>query len=200
MLLGLLLLAFGCPYGQNDDQPGEPVGKFQAEGVLVIQSCGAAIPSPDPIGLDFELRSESNGRAYWHRDPGQTFAGIEEDDTYTFQIGQSWTVVEPDYAQGYAGCSVTQVDVFEFEVETAEVPPVADAGIEDESGVETRVEPKVLTLRGSQITEIVPVSGSDCIPALNIQGGFYALPCRVEYLLSGTGIGVEEAPAQDANP
>lgn len=38
-------------------------------------------------------------------------------------------------------------------------------------------------------TEIEPIAGSDCSPALSVSGGaFLALPCRVEYVLSGDEI------------
>jgi hypothetical protein len=191
MLLGPLSLVAGCLFGQGQEQAGEPVGTFKAEGVMVVQSCGGAIPAPDPLDLDFELRSESNGRAYWQQPDGPMFAGIEKDGTYTFQVSQSWTVIEPDRPSGYVGCAVTQSDVFTFELETAEVETEGDAGV-DQAPSDAGVEPIALTLSGSQTTEIDPVIGSDCTPAVAGQGGpFLSIPCRIEYLLTGTGIGAE---------
>ena len=77
-LFGLPLLLLGC-WGQGEEPPGEAIGAFNAVGFLVEQSCGAAIPAPDPLDLDFELRSEFNGRAYWRLLGGSMFAGVEED-------------------------------------------------------------------------------------------------------------------------
>ncbi|MBW2685062.1 MAG: hypothetical protein JRE19_04000 [Deltaproteobacteria bacterium] len=197
-LFGLPLLVLGC-WGQGEEPPGEPIGTFNA---------------PDPLQLDFELRSESNGRAYWQRLGGGMFAGIEKDGEFTFQVSQSWMVVEPDRFRGFVGCSVTQRDIFTFVVETLDVETDSDAGIVDggvedagveDAGVEDAgvedggvdeesdagVEPVLLTLTGSQITEIIPLTGSDCTPAVAALGGpFLALPCRVEYVLSGEGIAI----------
>jgi len=194
-LLALLVLGFGC-WGQEEDPPGEPVGTFEAVGLMVEQSCGAAIPAPDPLELMFDLRSESNGRAYWRQWGGSLFAGVEKDGEYTFQVSQSWMVVEPDRFRGYVGCSVTQRDVFTFLVDVPEIDPEDEMGAQDEldmdAGVDEGVDPVLITLTGSQTTEIEPLTGSDCTPAVAALGGpFLALPCRVEYVLTGTGVAIE---------
>ncbi|MBW1755183.1 MAG: hypothetical protein JRJ80_03330 [Deltaproteobacteria bacterium] len=204
-LFALPWLVLGC-WGQTEEPPGEPVGTFKAVGFMVEQSCGAAVPAPDPLDLDFELRSESNGRAYWRKLGGAMFAGLEKDGEFTFQVSQSWMVLQPDRFRGYVGCSVTQRDVFTFVVETVEPSTeadggvadggvedggVADGGVDEESGADAGIEPTVLTLSGSQTTEIVPLTGSDCTPAVAALGGpFLSLPCRVEYVLSGEGVAI----------
>jgi len=218
-LFGLPLLLLGC-WGQGEEPPGQAIGAFNAVGFLVEQSCGAAIPAPDPLDLDFELRSEFNGRAYWRLLGGSMFAGVEQEGEYTFQVSQSWMVVEPDRFRGFVGCSVTQRDSFTFVVEPVEPAVdldagvadagIADAGTEDggiaDAGTEdggtadagtdeqpdASTEPELFTLRGSQTTTIVPLAGSDCTPAVAALGGpFLALPCRVEYVLSGDGVGIQ---------
>jgi hypothetical protein len=211
ILLSLMALTSAC-WGEDEEPPGELVGSFQTLGLMVEQSCGAAVPAPDPIDLKFDLRSESNGRAYWRLWGGAMFAGLEKNDTYTFQTSQSWMVIEPDRFRGYVGCSVTQRDVFTFEVSVPEVEPGLDAGVEDDAGVvddagveddagvdgdagaedEVWIDPTLVLITGSQTTEIVPLSGADCTPAVAVLGGpFLSLPCRVEYVLSGTGIASE---------
>lgn len=196
ILLSLTALTFGC-WGEDEEPPGELVGSFQALGLMVEQSCGAAVPAPDPLELTFDLRSESNGRAYWRLWGGAMFAGLEQNNTYTFQTSQSWMVVEPDRFRGYVGCSVTQRDVFTFEVSVPEAEPDLDAGVEDDAGVdgdagaddESLIDPTLVLITGSQTTEIVPLTGADCTPAVAALGGpFLSLPCRVEYVLSGNGI------------
>ncbi len=200
-LFGLPLLVLGC-WGQGEEPPGEAIGTFNAVGFMVEQSCGAAIPAPDPLDLDFELRSEFNGRAYWRLLGGAMFAGVEKDGEYTFQVSQSFMVIEPDRFRGFVGCSVTQRDVFTFVVETVELGTEADGGVEDggnedggtdeESEADAGPEPILLTLTGSQTTEITPLTGSDCTPAVAALGGpFLSLPCRVEYVLSGEGVAAE---------
>jgi len=193
-LLSLLVLGSAC-WGQDEEPPGELVGSFQAVGLMVEQSCGGAIPAPDPLDLQFDLRSESNGRAYWHRWGGAMFAGVEQGGEYTFQAGQSWMVIEPDRFRGYVGCSVTQRDVFTFHVDMPEATVDADAGVAEDAGVEADagadagVDPTLIAITGSQTTEIVPLTGSDCTPAVAALGGpFLSLPCRVEYVITGNGI------------
>ena len=194
ILLSLMVLTSAC-WGEDEEPPGELVGSFQALGLMVEQSCGAAVPAPDPLDLKFDLRSESNGRAYWRLWGGAMFAGLEKNDTYTFQTSQSWMVIEPDRFRGYVGCSVTQRDVFTFEVSVPEVEPGLDAGVEDDAGVDAGgddegwIDPTLVLITGSQTTEIVPLSGADCTPAVAALGGpFLSLPCRVEYVLSGNGV------------
>lgn len=187
MLLGALLLGAGC-WGQGEEPPGELVGDFDATGLMVEQSCGAAVPAEDPLDLAFELRREEGGRAYWLRVGGPMFAGLYRGDEYTFTVTQSWMVLEPDRFRGYAGCSVTQRDTFELVLE--EVEGTEDA-TEDAVGADAGVSETLFTLTGSQSTEIEPVPGSDCAPAVAaFNGPFLALPCRVEYVLTGSGVGV----------
>jgi hypothetical protein len=188
MLLGSLVLAAAC-WDQGEEPPGEPVGSFEATGLMVEQSCGAAIPAPDPLDLTFDLRAEAGGRAYWRRHGGQMFAGVHKDGEYTFTVSQSWMVVEPDRFRGYVGCSVTQRDTFTFVVDEVETSAEEE---EATLGADAGVEPALLTLSGSQTTEIAPLSGADCTPAVAALGGpFLSLPCRVEYVLTGSGISVE---------
>jgi hypothetical protein len=190
-LLVLLVLLWGC-WDQGEEPPGEPVGSFEAVGLMVEQSCGAAIPAPDPLDLRFELRSEANGRAYWRQYGGSMFAGVEKDGEYVFQTSQSWMVIEPDRFRGYVGCSVTQRDVFTFVVDPLELGTIVDAGVAEELDAGVGVDPALITLTGSQTTEIVPLTGSDCTPAVAALGGpFLSLPCRVEYVLTGTGVEIE---------
>jgi len=195
--LTLLVLISAC-WGQEEEPPGELVGSFQAVGLMVEQSCGAAVPAADSLTLSFSLRSESNGRAYWEQSGGSMFAGIENDSSYTFQTSKSWMVVEADPFRGYIGCSVTQRDVFTIDVETPEISIDEDAGVEDDGGVgdgagaDAEIDPTLVSITGSQTTEIVPLTGSDCTPAVAALGGpFLSLPCRVEYVLNGNGIAPE---------
>ena len=198
MLLAPLLLLLGCFPPGNDELPGELIGQFEVVGLMVEQSCGAAIPAPDPLDLAFELRVEENGRAFYRQLNGATLAGTASNGEYTFNVSQSWMVVEPDEFRGFAGCSVTQRDIFTFTIEEPEVDPETDAGVgetdagadeEEVDGGETAVDPTLVKLTGSQSTDIIPLTGSDCRPAVAALGGpFLALPCRVEYVLTGNGI------------
>jgi hypothetical protein len=190
MVLALLSMAVGC-WPQGGDEPeGELVGQFEVVGVMVEQSCGAGIPAEDPLELSFEVRLEDNGRAFYRLTTGATFAGTEADGRYTFQVSQTWTVLEPDPFRGFAGCSVTQRDVLSMTIEEPSAEPMMDGGVaENEDGGELVADPTLVTLTGWQSTDIIPLAGSDCRPAVAALGGsFLALPCRVEYVLTGNGI------------
>lgn len=191
MLLAPGLLAAAC-WNQGEEPPGEPVGEFEATGLMVEQSCGGAIPADDPLDLAFELRVEAGGRAFWRRQGGSTFAGIQDGDEYTFTVSQSWMVIEPDRRRNYVGCSVTQRDTFSFVVGQLDSTEEEQTEQEEESGADAGATPALLTLSGSQTTEIIPLSGADCTPAVAAAGGpFLSLPCRVEYVLTGSGIAAE---------
>jgi hypothetical protein len=190
--LALLTWTAAC-WGQGEEPPGEPVGDFEASGLMVEQSCGGVIPAPDPLELDFQLRRETGGRAYWQGSGGPTYAGVERDGEYSFTVSQSYNVIPADRFRGYAGCSVTQRDLFTFVVEEVVEEPEDKQDEETESP--TSLEPALLSLSGLQATEIEPVSGSDCTPAVAAGGGaFLALPCRVAYVLTGTGIAAVPDP------
>lgn len=182
-------VAFSCvlgclPGAGEEDLPGELVGEFEALGTMVEQSCGAAVPAPDPIDLAFEVRLEESGRAYYHLFGGATFAGTEIRGEYTFQASQSVVVLTPNQFQGFAGCSVTQRDIFTF---TLEEPEDVATDEEDMAAEDPLEDPPLTTLFGAQVTEIEPVAGSDCRPAIAAFGGtFQSLPCRIEYVLNGS--------------
>jgi hypothetical protein len=162
---------------------------FEASGLMIEQSCGSAIPAPDPLDIDFELRNENGGRAYWQTPGGPIFAGVQNDDEYSFTVSQSWMVIEPDRFRGFVGCSVTQRDTFRFIVDEVEV----DAEGTVDTGDNAAPTPALYQLSGSQVTEIVPLSGADCTPAVAALGGpFLSLPCRVEYVLTGSGVSTAE--------
>ncbi len=187
ILLSLMALTCAC-WGEDEEPPGELVGSFQALGLMVEQSCGSAVPAPDPLDLKFDLRSESNGRAYWRLWGGALFAGIENGDTYTFQTSRSWMVIEPDR---FRGVSVPEIEAgLDAGVEDAGVD--GDADTEADAGAGVEVDPTLVLITGSQTTEIFPLSGADCTPAVAALGGpFLSLPCRVEYVLNGSGIAPE---------
>jgi len=198
LLAALAASGLGCFPQGDDDLPGEVVGEFEVVGLMVEQSCGGAIAAQDPLDLAFELRLEENGRAFYRLPTGLSFAGTESDGRYTFQVSQSWMVLEPDPFRGFDGCSVTQRDVFTFQIEEpaagsggrgGEGGSASRAGGGGSAGGRTPDDPTSVVLTGSQTTDITPLSGSDCRPAVAALGGpFLSLPCRVEYVLTGNGI------------
>lgn len=183
------LVLFAACFGGNEEQPGESFGVFETSGLMVEQSCGSAIPATDPLDLDFEIRTEPGGRVYWQTPGGPIFAGVKSGDEYTFTTSRSWTVIQPDRFRGYVGCSVTQRDTFSFIVDEVEVDPEGTVDTDDDAAP----TPALYQLSGSQVTEIVPLSGADCTPAVAALGGpFLSLPCRVEYVLTGSGVSTAE--------
>ena len=76
--------------------------------------------------------------------------------------------------------------VFTFIVEEVETEK------DEASDADAGAQPALLNLSGSQTTELDPRCGADCTPAGAALGGpFLSLPCRVEYVLTGSGITVE---------
>ncbi len=186
---GVLFLAI-CPLAacflpQGDEEaPGELVAYFDAAGTIIEQSCGAGVPAQDPLDLTFEVRLEESGRAYWIESSGASFTGTGSNDEYTFQVSQSFMLIPPDSFRGYAGCSVTQRDLMTLTIEERE--DVSGAEGDDPADPEDFTR---LRVTGSQVTEVMPLQGSDCRAAtLAFGGNFLSMPCRIEYLITGQGI------------
>ena len=188
-----VVLCAGC-LPDEDNKPGNSLGMFEAVGANITHSCGTnAVPDETPLVLSFELRTEDNGLAYWQGDNTPLIAGTAIDNTFFFQSSQTAILIEPNQFQGYPGCAVTRRDVLEFDFETEEL---GDGGVEDENAAliakedETDVDggttPALTSFTGINRVEISPISGTDCSPVLIAGGGaFAALPCTVEYTLTG---------------
>jgi hypothetical protein len=161
--------------------PGELVGHFRIAGTMGADSCGPGLGANHSITFEVEMRDDE-GTGYWlYGDRKPSPGTLDGEGNFVFQRRGGWTLIEPRPDLGYGGCRVAQLETIDGHV-TRDASG-ADAGDSD-------------ALTGSNTIDVVPVQGDDCSKALAAQGGpFLALPCRVQYALSGTRIDVEETPS-----
>lgn len=176
-LLGLPL--GGCP---PVDPTGEVVGTYEVTGSLVENSCGStAFNAVDPLSFVVELRSEDHGPAVWRRPSAAIVNGSHTGDDYRFRTEVQVQLYGPDEVNQTAGCVLAQVETIRVTAKSSVSDgdlgtSTGDAGVAANSA-----------FRGTSVIELSPTAGSNCLRAVAISGGpFLALPCRVEYDLSGT--------------
>ena len=200
VIVGALCTA-GC---EPQDLPGERVGIYAIEGVLLENTCGStALPAPDPLVFDVELRDQS-GVGIWilNQPPGVT-GRLSDDGTFQFEYGSEYTAIEPGGSASTEPRNVAEFLAFESQpsaptpgcrlriqenisgraIATSRPPAGGDAGQLPTSDPGTTGA----DLSAINRIEIVPMAGSDCRPALAVQGGpFHDLPCQAQYRLTGT--------------
>jgi hypothetical protein len=199
--LGCLPLAalFAC-----NAPPGELLGVYSITGELSENSCGnSALPAPDPLQFDVEIRRISDSEALWIQagPPGNT-GSLDQEGEFEFQSQGTFGVNAPDQTASTEllemdPLSLANLDTFEaFEAgateggtcvlslsELARGRLMRDSLDADDAG-SMRPEDKP-DLLGENVIEIRTAEG-DCSPVLAAQGGpFDSLPCRAHYELSG---------------
>jgi len=182
--------------------PGEPVGSFSVTGRLDRNTCGPeALPARNPLTFLVEIR-ERDGEAFWRLADRPVVSGVvTDDDTYEFVAHANVGLIAPEPDLGVAGCSLVQLETVEVSVETVEQddeadPEVADAGAPVSDAGDPAADADAdadagamveMALTGTNSIQLTPTAGSDCTAATVSAGGpFLALPCRVDYTLTGT--------------
>ena len=179
-MLGLPL--GGCP---PVEPSGEVKGTYDVTGSLVMNSCGStAFNAVDPLNFIVELRAEDHGPAYWRRPNAAIVNGSHTGDDYRFRTESSVPIYAADEATGTPGCTVAQIESIRVTARSESM----DGGVPNDLGTSTGDAGVANSaFRGTNVIEIIPTGGSNCLRAVAISGGpFLALPCRVEYDLSGS--------------
>ncbi len=188
--LCLALMLAGC---HVPEPPGDAVGTYTFIGTLTEHTCGTfAVPAQSPLQLTAEIRTEADGLAYWQTRGGLRITGTLLDDTYRFHVSQQLVLINAQPSIGYPGCIVTREDVIVLEEspdtnKASQADAGTDAGSDggSDGGTDGGV-PAPLELEGINTAEFAPLPGTNCTPALAVEGGpFQALPCRVEYDMTG---------------
>jgi hypothetical protein len=174
-----LPFALGCRPLANGTG-GEELGTFAVNAALVENGCAPGLSPIDPLEFRVTL-SRSRNSLTW-RTPGGAPAFGSLRDGGEFRIQRSLPVeawpADPD--QGIVGCSLSQVETIEGQLELPEAPHDG-ASQSSDAGVIARA-----AFEGSHRIEIVPASGSDCSALLIVQGGdFPSLPCAARYEFEG---------------
>lgn len=170
MLFSMIASAsVGCT-GKDPFNPGTKLGTFHVSAKLSKTTCGAA---PDPWEFDVRLNYDGS-TLYWIQGgvPIQGPIDTNARTEMTTEILQEIRAADSNTRR--AACSVSRTDRLVVMLSGADSKPTS--------------EPAALaTFAGSLGYTFAPTEGSDCTDQLAPSGGdFDALPCEMQYELSGT--------------
>jgi len=163
-------------------------------GSLEQNSCGdTALPAVNPLLFRIELRSDGTGQAFWRRPETSVVSGTHIDGTYRFRFVTGLPVYPADEVTGTLGCALLQEEVIELvpqileDTDAAVDAEAGDAGVDAGTGSADGGAIAIDSLSGSDTIRLTVAPGYDCTPLLGSAGGpFLALPCEVDYSLSGS--------------
>lgn len=168
------LASAGCS-GKDPYRPGDSIGVFHVTGKLIATSCGA---TPDPWAFDVRLRHDST-TLYWVQ--GDAPVSGQLDATAKAVLTSSATLTPRAATANVAGCTMARNDTVELVLAPLTAPVTVTAATEVTSAT---------SFTGSLKYHFAATDGSLCDDQLSDNGGQYAaLPCDVQYELSGTRTG-----------
>ncbi len=163
---------------------GDSLGTYAVQGTLVENGCGLALEAPSTV--EFRVELSRNGTSLTWRMPGAPPVPGSLTAEGVLQLRTS-TPVElwpADPENGIVGCTVSRIETIDGTMSLSGAP--RDAAAQDDAGAsmgDAGVR-SVASFEATSRTEIVPVVGTVCSPALLVNGGnFPTLPCTVRYEL-----------------
>ncbi|MFO0741220.1 MAG: hypothetical protein U0270_35305 [Labilithrix sp.] len=161
-------VATAC-FGKDPTNPGVEVGTFHVKASLTASTCGQP---PNP--WEFDVRINRDGSTlYWIQ--GQAPVAGEVDRTARTKLDTTVTsqIRPANTAKKLAACEIMRKDTLDVLLATADQKPAVDPA-------------DVNTFAGQLRYEFAPTDGSQCDDQLTASGGGYdALPCLVQYDLTG---------------
>lgn len=195
-----------------DELPGELVGAYRIDGVLMENSCGStALPAADPLRFDVEIRRQDGGGLWLVASPPGQPGTLADNGDFSFQRESTYDVgaqarrpvelliemdierlADPEAAQqqGEDRTQPCRLAVTERIAGTL----LRDSLADEDGGIETSEASAAADdeTRGGNADLIgeneiaVRVAGGDCRASLDDNGGpFEQLPCEVRYELEG---------------
>jgi hypothetical protein len=163
---------------------GESLGTFEVEGTLLSNGCGRdAVPAQDRFVFEVDVRDDGH-IVYWRRAGSPMVMGLRNGGALEFQT----TINHRIQAAGQR-CVLAQRETVRVVVETGDGgdgganDASVDAGALLDAGV-----PSPASLTGTNTIRFSEVDSALCEGLLEAEGGeFLALPCTLDYVLSGTG-------------
>jgi len=161
----LLVGSSACDFGEGDASiPGDSLGTFHVVARLENSTCGpGALGSEDLWEFDVQV-SKDGSEIYWLNGE-EPIAGRIAGDGLSFAFDTSGQVQLIEPGPGTPGCAVVRTDR-------------ASGSLDDAD--------EVLGFTGRLSYGFVATAGSDCIEAIGVEGGFYALPCEISYGMQAT--------------
>jgi len=169
VLVPVFALVAACS-GKDPFSPGNKLGTFHVTGKLTHTSCG---PTPNP--WEFDVRLNHDGSTLYWIQGGLPVEGRVDTTARTRLEAEVVSEVRPADARAKKeACSISRTDVLALTLVGPDGQPTSDP-----SGMQS--------FHGALVYTFAPTAGSDCSDQTTASGGdFDALPCDVQYDLSGT--------------
>lgn len=175
-LILVIALSSGC---QIPEPSGDSLGTFAVEGTLVENECGRdAVPAQSSFAFRVDVRDDGQ-IVYWVRPGKPMVMGLRNGDTLEFE-----TKILHRVSEAGRGCILEQREIVRVVVEADAI----DAGSTPDGGASADAgAPEPSSLAGTNTIRFAEIATSECEGLLEIEGGvFRALPCTIDYTLSGT--------------
>jgi hypothetical protein len=157
------LLALGCSGKKDDKVPGDELGSYHVISKLTTSTCGpGALGSSDVWEFDVKLSKDGHD-LYWVSGPEPVPGSLAADDV-SFAFAVDVVVDAIPAGKGETGCIIKR----------------SDSG----SGTLSSPTPPVTGFQGALRFGFQPQTGSDCQALMGVEGGFYALPCEMDYSMT----------------
>lgn len=164
----------GCS-GKDPFDPGTKLGTFRVTAKLTRSTCG---PTPNPWTFDVRL-AHDGPTLYWIQGGAPVQGTVDTSARALLEVETLHDVSAADPKRKKAACSIARSDALAITLVGPDDAPVTDPA-------------QTSSFSGSLVYAFAPTEGSDCSDQLTaFGGGFEALPCRVEYEVTGT---LEQAP------
>ena len=163
---GFVVIACG---GKDPTNPGQPIGTFRVTATLTSSTCGQP---PNP--WEFDIRLNRDGTTlYWVQNQLPVAGDVDRLAHTKLDAEATSEIRKADEQRKLAACTLVRKDSIEMLLATEDKKPAVDPA-------------DVYTFQGSLSYTFAPVDGSECGDQLTAAGGGYdALPCVVQYSVTG---------------
>lgn len=168
VMIAPVLAAIAACSGKDPYDPGTKLGTFRVSAQLTKSSCG---PTPNPWGFDVRLNHEGS-TLYWIQGAAPISARVEAARAQLrAEIVQEVRAADPKAKR--AACAIARTDELALALAGADATPVTEPA-------------STAAFAGTLVYTFAPTQGSDCSDQVAASGGgFEALPCEVQYDLTG---------------
>lgn len=156
--------------GKDPYNPGTKLGTFHVSAKLTSSTCGKP---PNPWEFDVRLNHDGS-MLYWIQGGAPIQGSISAAAKSELEAKTVYDLRAADEKKKLAVCSVSRSDRLSVTLNGADAKPVLDPS-------------QTAGFSGGLSYSFSPTDGSDCTDQLSdVGGGFDALPCQVDYDLTGT--------------
>lgn len=164
-LAAAILTLTACSGTKDPKIPGDELGTYDVVATLESSTCGpGALGSKDV--WQFQVKLSRDGQVLYWLNGAEAISGSVASDGTSFAFDSRVLVEAIPPGKGQAGCNISRID--------------------SGSGTLSSSTLDVASFSGHLRYGFQPTNGSECEALLGVEGGFYALPCEMDYGISAT--------------